>query len=157
MNRVDPNVAHGPAGASRGSVAKSPSASGLSHGLKGRGNGRAPETASSETRGQDNPERIRDQRLEQADHLRQVGERNGNERLNTTADRMQANAQKQYVRQAGNVAPVDGTTNVPPAANLGDSKGQTAPTSSRTPAASTPATSGRPSWLPTWLRGPGAK
>jgi hypothetical protein len=46
-----------------------------------------------------NPQRILDHRLEQADHLRGISARNGNEHLLETADRMEANAQKNYERQ----------------------------------------------------------
>jgi hypothetical protein len=43
-----------------------------------------------------NEERILTQRLEQADHLRSIAERNGNERLLKVADRMEENALDHY-------------------------------------------------------------
>jgi len=161
MNRVDPNLARGNAGASRGGAARSPAASGLAHGVKTPGNSRSLDSASANTRAQENPERIRDQRLDQADHLRQVAEKNGNERLRTTADRMQANAEQQYVRQAGNVTQPGASNNTLPAENTGDPSGQVAspgtPANIGPPATSPPAAPGKPSWLPSWLRGRSAK
>jgi hypothetical protein len=47
----------------------------------------------------DNPQRILDQRLQQADHLRALSESNGNQHLLDTADRMQANATTNFERQ----------------------------------------------------------
>ena len=47
-----------------------------------------------------NFQRQRDQQLAQADHLRQIAERNGNENLLANADRMEAQALDQYARKA---------------------------------------------------------
>jgi hypothetical protein len=46
-----------------------------------------------------NQERIYEHRLDQADHLRQVSEDNGNTRLSETAERMEQNAQWNYDRR----------------------------------------------------------
>jgi hypothetical protein len=46
-----------------------------------------------------NQQRILDHRLNQAEHLRGVAERNGNENLLETADRMEANATRNFERQ----------------------------------------------------------
>jgi hypothetical protein len=45
------------------------------------------------------PQQILDQRLQQADHLRAISDRNGNEHLAQTADRMTASAQTNFQRQ----------------------------------------------------------
>jgi hypothetical protein len=47
----------------------------------------------------DNPQRILDHRLQEADHLRAVSTANGNQHLLDTADLMQANATTNYQRQ----------------------------------------------------------
>jgi hypothetical protein len=46
-----------------------------------------------------NQQRIMDKRLEQAEHLRQISQKNGNERLLSTADRMEESAIRNYDRQ----------------------------------------------------------
>ena len=48
-----------------------------------------------------NAERIQQHRLQQAEHLRSISERNGNEALMNTADRMEARANTNYQRQSG--------------------------------------------------------
>jgi hypothetical protein len=48
-----------------------------------------------------NPGRIYDHRLQQADHLRALSARNGNESLLDTADRMERNATQNLERQVG--------------------------------------------------------
>jgi hypothetical protein len=53
----------------------------------------------------ENPQRILDQRLDQAEHLRALSERNGNERLLDTADRMEASANRNFERQQQRFAP----------------------------------------------------
>ncbi len=45
------------------------------------------------------PEQIRDQRIQRAEHLRAISERNGNESLLETADRMEGSALENYQRQ----------------------------------------------------------
>jgi hypothetical protein len=47
----------------------------------------------------ENFERIRTQRIEQADHLRGIAKQNGNEHLLETAERMEASAETNYLRQ----------------------------------------------------------
>lgn len=93
-----------------------------------------------------NATRIRDKRLQQANHLREISARNGNERLLDTADRMQDNAQRNYDRGVG-----EGTTESqePDSAN-GTSRESEGGINSA-PAA-TPARNPRSSWLPAWLR-----
>ncbi len=84
----------------------SSAASGLNHAARGganRGRGleHRPEAGANRGTNQvgDNAERIRDKQFEQAEHLREVGDANGNERLQTTADRMEQNAQVRYDRR----------------------------------------------------------
>lgn len=48
-------------------------------------------------------DRILSQRMQQAEHLRGVSQRNGNERLQGTADRMEASAIRNFERQTGTV------------------------------------------------------
>ena len=52
-----------------------------------------------------NQNRIYENRLDQADHLRDVSARNGNDELLETADRMEANAARNYERQTGTPPP----------------------------------------------------
>lgn len=47
----------------------------------------------------ENFERIRSQRMDRAEHLREIAEQNGNEHLLETADRMQASAETNFLRQ----------------------------------------------------------
>lgn len=54
-----------------------------------------------------NHARIEQHRIAQADHLRSLSERNGNESLMGTADRMQASASTNYQRQS-TLAPSEG-------------------------------------------------
>jgi hypothetical protein len=88
-----------------------------------------------------NAARIRDHRLQQADHLREISGRNGNERLLDTADRMQNSAQTNYDRRVGSS---DDTGSEAPPAATGDSVGAAV--------SAPPAPSPRASWLPAWLR-----
>lgn len=53
-----------------------------------------------------NQPRIADQRLQQAEHLRGLSERNGNESLLMTADRMEASALANQARPLGPAGPV---------------------------------------------------
>ena len=48
-------------------------------------------------------EQVLKQRLQQADHLRAISERNGNERLIETADRMESSAVRNFERQSGTI------------------------------------------------------
>ena len=67
-----------------------------------------------------NQQRILDHRMQQAEHLRGISERNGNERLLDTADRMEASATRNFERRTGitiqppptdgSVPPTDGST-----------------------------------------------
>ena len=63
-----------------------------------------------------NQQRILDKRFQQADHLRGISERNGNERLLGTADRMEASATRNFERRTGTTLPpppTDGSTTPP--------------------------------------------
>ena len=93
-----------------------------------------------------NAARIRDHRLEQADHLREISARNGNTRLLDTADRMQTSAQTNYERGAGGSNRAGGQT---PGAEDG-AAATSVPTG--TPAPAQPSGNPRASWLPSWLR-----
>ena len=66
-----------------------------------------PAPTSEEGTDSSNPQKILDHRLAQAEHLRSISARNGNEHLLNTADRMEANAQRNYDRQTGLSAPTD--------------------------------------------------
>ncbi|MFO0904093.1 MAG: hypothetical protein U0939_13910 [Pirellulales bacterium] len=82
----------------------SSAASGLNHGTRGNATGaRGLERAAvaSDGRVHQNADRILDKRLEQAEHLEQLGETNGNERLQTASERMAENAQTRYDRRVG--------------------------------------------------------
>lgn len=61
---------------------------------------REGDTAEAIGRGM-SPEDIQLKRFQQAEHLRAISERNGNESLLETADRMESNATRNYERQAG--------------------------------------------------------
>jgi hypothetical protein len=50
-----------------------------------------------------NFQRQRDKKLSQAEHLRQIAERNGNANLAANADRMEAQAYEQYARKVSNL------------------------------------------------------
>jgi hypothetical protein len=63
-----------------------------------------------------NQQRILDQRMQQAEHLRGIAERNGNTRLLDTADRMNASATRNFERQTGTAIqppPTDETAPLP--------------------------------------------
>lgn len=82
-----------------------------------------------------NAVRIRDHRLEQVEHLREVSAQNGNARLLETADRMETSAQTNYERGAGSSRAAG--EKIPSPEN-------TTPTER--------AQKARTSWLPAWLR-----
>jgi hypothetical protein len=69
----------------------------------------APSAPGEGDRSLGNQQRILDHRQQQAEHLRGVSERNGNERLLETGDRMDSSAVRNFERQTG-------TTYQPPAA-----------------------------------------
>lgn len=82
--------------------------------------GNLPPTVAGEGMAGENPQRILDQRLDQAEHLRALSERNGNERLLDTADRMEASANRNFERQQQRFTesptePTDGSGAVPEA------------------------------------------
>lgn len=63
----------------------------------------------------------RDKRLSQADHLRQIAERNGNANLAANADRMEAQALQQYADKAARLEKFGVTDPTPnPELRLGD-------------------------------------
>lgn len=135
---------------------RSASASGLNHSLKRAGNA-TPTGANlggnSDQTSADNAAQIRDRRFEQAEHLRQVSTANGNEKLQSTADRMEASAQRNFERRQGTYFPTDG---VPSGTVPGDDNSQTvtrpAIASDGVRVAAPQATSKSSTWLPSWLR-----
>lgn len=99
-----------------------------------------------------NFERIQQHRLQQAEHLRGIAERNGNDHLLDTADRMEASANQNYQRQTGALPPTAGPTSTPGAAPEVGS--ETVTVTPAAPAAST-AVRGRPTTTPRrgfWFR-----
>jgi hypothetical protein len=60
------------------------------------------ETIPRELESKMTPEKIQFKRIQQADHLRAISERNGNEALLETADRMESSANRNYERQMAN-------------------------------------------------------
>ena len=93
-----------------------------------------------------NAERIRDKRLEQADHLRSVSARNGNTQLLETADRMQNSAQTNFDRGAGGPTVSAGRAEDTDQSSFGNT-----PRTSRPTAPAQPVKNPRASWLPSWL------
>ncbi|MFO0869266.1 MAG: hypothetical protein U0935_10075 [Pirellulales bacterium] len=132
------------------------------HGARGNQGGLTDEAAA----------RLRDQRLERAAHLREVGTANGNARLQETADRMEGSAERQYARRVPGTSANDGDSENPPVVDpLADvapppavdipTADPTVPPLSEPPAAaragetrasSRPLPRGKSSWLPSWLR-----
>ncbi len=97
-----------------------------------------------------NQQRILDHRLNQAEHLRGISERNGNEHLLETADRMEANATRNFERQQQRFA---GDTTVPPS-STGEAPAPTLTTPNAeepvpvtTPTAPTASRAGRGFWF----------
>jgi len=82
-----------------------------------------------------NQQSILNHRLDQADHLRAASQANGNEHLQETADRMQANANRNFLRQQERLG---GTTTTSPGGTGTDSTStagtSTAGTSTTAPA-----------------------
>jgi hypothetical protein len=81
-----------------------------------------------------NQQRILDKRFQQAEHLRGISERNGNERLLGTADRMDASATRNFERRMGTTLPPPPTDGLTPPTD-----GSTAPP---TDGSTTPPTDG---------------
>lgn len=88
-----------------------------------------------------NQDRIYQHRLGQAEHLRSVAQKNGNEALLETADRMEANAARNYQRQTGITLPTTPSTTDPAA---GES---TAPAEITAAPAQSPTTPKRGFWF----------
>lgn len=96
-----------------------------------------------------NFQRQRDQKLAQADHLRQIAQRNGNENLLANADRMEAQALDEYARKASRLekfgvsdpALNPGGVSDPVAPNVDPVVPDPQPAATRTPV-------GRSSWWP---------
>ena len=135
----------------RGSPGSS-AASGLNHASRGNPNGaRGLERAAiaGDGRVSTNADRILDKRLEQAEHLEQLGDANGNERLLAAGERMAENAQSRYDRRVGE-GPL-------PSDASGDSA--EAPPVILPPQPKTsrvlppPPVAPRNSWLPSWFGG----
>jgi hypothetical protein len=96
----------------------------------------------------DNAQRIRDKQFEQAEHLREAGQANGNERLNDTADRMESNGQYRYQRRIEGIEQMTrpAPESLAPEATVG---GKALPNIPNLPA---PAAQRQNSWLPSWFR-----
>ena len=127
-------------GLTKGGTSLGRSANGLNRASNGMSHSQALAAQTS------NAERIRDKRLEQADHLRSVSARNGNTRLLETADRMQNNAQTNFDRGAGGTSASAGQ----PEDTNQSAAGITSRTSPPTGPAQ-PVRNPRASWLPSWL------
>jgi hypothetical protein len=88
----------------------------------------------SDTSGNDraiaNQQSILDHRQDQANHLRDLSERNGNEHLQATADRMDANANRNYQRQQTRLT---GVTTDPSGSSAGGGGTTSDPGASGTP------------------------
>ncbi len=140
LARAGQSAARSQNGLSRGGANLGRSANGLNRASSGISHSQALGAQTS------NATRIRDKRLQQADHLREISARNGNERLLDTADRMQDSAQRNYDRGVGEAG-----TEGPETENVGATVRQSAGGFRPAPAA-TPATNPRSSWLPAWLR-----
>jgi len=138
LARAAQSTARSPSGLAKSGAKLGRSANGLSRASKGLSHSQALAAQTS------NAARIRDNRLAQADHLRDVSARNGNTRLLDTADRMQASAQTNYDRRVGGTPAASGQATDP------DAPGVT-PRSSRPNLPAQPARTPRASWLPSWL------
>ncbi len=146
---------HGAKNGTHGGGVRSASASGLNHSLKRAGNATPAGANLGVTSDQptaDNAAQIRDRRFDQAEHLRQVSTANGNEKLQTTADRMEANAQRNFERRQGTNFPTDGA---PSGTVTGDDNSQAATgpaTASEGVRTTTPNLAPKSSRLPSWMR-----
>ncbi|MGI8979376.1 MAG: hypothetical protein ACR2FY_09130 [Pirellulaceae bacterium] len=140
LARAGQSAARSQNGLSRGSANLGRSANGLNRASNGMSHSQAIAAQTS------NAARIRDKRLRQADHLREISARNGNERLLDTADRMQDSAQRNYDRGVG-----EGTTESQEPDSASATPRESAGGLTPAPAA-TPARNPRSSWLPAWLR-----
>jgi hypothetical protein len=141
LARAAQSTARSGNGLSKGGAKLGRSANGLNRASNGMSHSQALAAQTS------NAARIRDHRLEQADHLREISARNGNTRVLDTADRMETSAQTNYDRGAGGTNLTGGNT-----PDMDDRATATnARTTSPTPSAQ-PARNPRTSWLPAWLR-----
>lgn len=153
---------NGMSGAAHGksAMARSASASGLNHALKNKTVAPTAGGDASGASGLGTAERIRDHRFSQAEHLRKASEGNGNERLKTTADRMETSAQRNFDRRI-NGTPTTPTTgdapaNVPASAtddgdvNLTFEAPKAEPRTAAAPKSVTAGAKG--SWVPSWTR-----
>ena len=129
LARAGQSAARSQNGLSRGGASLGRSANGLNRASSGLSHSQA---LSAQTF---NSTRIRDKRLQQADHLRDISERNGNERLLDTADRMQESAQRNFDRGVGDGASESGGVETTGGARV------EGPKKSRSS-----------SWLPAWMR-----
>lgn len=157
LNRATQSVARGNFGKSNGGLNRTAQGLNRSGSLGQATSTRVRDAAINSTETPTlNQERNLDHRLQQSDHLREISERNGNERLLDTADRMDASAIRNYERQTGETylpdAPIDPAHSPP--------SGEPLPSNASMPAdldgASLPPTKAAPqarsSWLPAWLR-----
>jgi hypothetical protein len=129
LARAGQSAARSQNGLSRGSASLGRSANGLNRASNGLSHSQALTAQTF------NAARIRDKRLQQADHLRDISERNGNERLLDTADRMQESAQRNYDRGVGEGAGESVSVETTAAARV-----------------ETPKKPRSSSWLPAWMR-----
>jgi hypothetical protein len=127
-------------GLAKGSTKLGRSANGLNRASNGMSHSQALAAQTS------NAARIRDNRLEQADRLREISSRNGNARLLDTADRMQTSAQTNFERGAGGPPAAGGQS-----ADTDQSAPEVTPNTSRATLPAQPTRNPRPSWLPSWL------
>jgi hypothetical protein len=147
-------------GASKGIIRSGSSLGRAGQGLQRSSAAMTPTPATSpETGGDDqangNPQRILDQRLNQAEHLREIAARNGNDHLLNTADRMASNATTNFDRQQQRLTGVPIAPTTPPATDpttptapdTATGSGSTAGTVSTTVTPQTQTRHGRGFWL----------
>lgn len=154
---------NGMSGAAHGksAITRSASASGLNHALKNKSVAPTAGGDAAGGSGLGTADRIRDHRFSQAEHLRKVGEANGNERLKTTADRMETSAQRNFDRRsngtpttlptsgdAPTAVPVSGTDDGD--VNLTFDAPKAEPRTAASPKSVTSGAKG--SWIPSWTR-----
>jgi len=90
-----------------------------------------------------NQQSILNHRLDQADHLRGNSQANGNEHLLETADRMQANANRNFLRQQERLGGTTTTSTGGAGSDSTSTTGQTPTESASAAAPSTASSSGR--------------
>ena len=109
--------------------------------IEGRGDLRGKEWALDRQRAV--AERNLEKRYSQAEHLRGISERNGNERLLDTADRMEQRSQTQYERRTDKINSAYRDLDIPPPPDNGTQG--TSPSGSLSPTTS-PTTTNKSKW-----------